>query len=237
MIHFYGDKDDLIYAVQTFQPLSDEDDKKLQWLFGWKEKLDQESVQGYFTGPRATTITPWSTNAVEIAANMEINGINRIEEFRSCTQDSDYDQMLLQKYDRLDQSLYDVDIEAEGVQEIDDIALYNAQEGLALSDDEIDYLNHLSEKLERKLTDSEVFGFSQVNSEHCRHKIFNGKFVIDGEEMESSLFQLIKKTSKENPNEIVSAYSDNVAFVQGTYHPAICTCQPRQGRFLREQKF
>ncbi len=67
----------------------------------------------------------------------------------------------------------------------------------------------------RPLTDSEVYGFAQVNSEHCRHKIFNGTFVIDGKEMESSLFQMIKKTSKENPNKIVSAYKDNCSFVQG----------------------
>ncbi|MFN7329053.1 MAG: phosphoribosylformylglycinamidine synthase, partial [Bacteroidota bacterium] len=86
---------------------------------------------------------------------------------------------------------------------------------LALSEEEITYLNEVSWKLGRKLTDSEVFGFSQVNSEHCRHKIFNGTFVIDGVEKEMTLFQLIKKTSKENPNQIVSAYKDNVAFIKG----------------------
>src|SRR5690606_38027739 len=63
--------------------------------------------------------------------------------------------------------------------------------------------------------DSEVFGFSQVNSEHCRHKIFNGTFIIDGVEKENSLFQLIKKTSIKHPNHIVSAYKDNVAFISG----------------------
>ena len=67
----------------------------------------------------------------------------------------------------------------------------------------------------RKLTDSEVFGFAQINSEHCRHKIFGGTFIIDGVEMESSLFQMIKKTTQENPNKIISAYKDNVAFAEG----------------------
>ncbi|WP_405368226.1 phosphoribosylformylglycinamidine synthase [Nonlabens sp. Asnod2-A12] len=215
MIHFYGNPSKSVYAVQTQAPISAEDDLKLQWLFADAPKLDASTLSGHFTGPRATTITPWSTNAVEITQNMEIKGILRIEEFHKCEEDSSYDKMLLQKFDGLDQSQYDVNVQAQGVLEIDDIAAYNMQEGLSLSDDEIDYLIALSEKLDRKLTDSEVFGFSQVNSEHCRHKIFNGTFIIDGEEMPTSLFKLIKETSKQNPNDIVSAYSDNVAFVEG----------------------
>ena len=99
--------------------------------------------------------------------------------------------------------------------EIADIAAFNTQEGLALSTQEIEYLEGVAVKIGRKLTDSEVFGFSQVNTEHCRHKIFNGTFVIDGVEKPTSLFKLIKKTSKENPNDIVSAYKDNVAFIKG----------------------
>ena len=215
MIHFYGNPSQSLYAVQTQAPISKEDDQKLQWLFAQAPKLETDAVTGFFRGPRATTITPWSTNAVEITQNMEIKGILRIEEFHACTEDSEYDQMLLQKFNGLDQSQFDINVNAEGVLEIEDIAAYNMQEGLSLSDDEIDYLIQLSEKLDRKLTDSEVFGFSQVNSEHCRHKIFNGTFIIDGEEMPTSLFKLIKETSKKWPNGIVSAYSDNVAFVEG----------------------
>ncbi len=215
MIHFYGNPSQSIYAVQTTSDLSPEDDEKLQWLFANAPKLDQQSIHGFFTGPRATTITPWSTNAVEITQNMEIKGILRIEEFHACVENASYDKMLLQQFNGLNQSQFDIDIEAAGILEIDDIAAYNMQEGLSLSDDEIDYLIALSEKLDRKLTDSEVFGFSQVNSEHCRHKIFNGTFIIDGEEMPTSLFKLIKETSKQHPNGIVSAYSDNVAFVEG----------------------
>jgi len=215
MIHFYGNPSKSVYAVQTQASISPEDDLKLQWLFADAPKLDADSISGFFTGPRATTITPWSTNAVEITQNMEIKGILRIEEFHKCDEDSQYDKMLLQKFNGLNQSQYDVNVIAEGVLEIEDIAAYNMQEGLSLSDDEIDYLIALSEKLDRKLTDSEVFGFSQVNSEHCRHKIFNGTFIIDGEEMPTSLFKLIKETSKQFPNGIVSAYSDNVAFVEG----------------------
>ncbi len=215
MIHFYGNPTEKVYAVQATIDLSQEDHAKLQWLFAQADKIEADTVNGYFTGPRATTITPWSTNAVEITQNMEIKGITRIEEFVACSQDSTYDKMLLQKFEKLDQNQFDIKVEAEGIIEVDDIAAYNMQEGLALSDDEIDYLVQLSEKLDRKLTDSEVFGFSQVNSEHCRHKIFNGTFIIDGEEKPTSLFKLIKETSKQNPNEIVSAYSDNVAFING----------------------
>jgi len=78
--------------------------------------------------------------------------------------------------------------------EITNIEEYNKTEGLALSDEEVKYLEELSRKIDRKLTDSEVFGFSQVNSEHCRHKIFNGTFIINDIEKEDSLFQMIKKT-------------------------------------------
>src|SRR3569832_1707447 len=98
---------------------------------------------------------------------------------------------------------------------MENIAAYNEKEGLALSKEEIAYLDNVSKELGRKLTDSEIFGFSQVNSEHCRLKIFNGTFIIDGKEKESTLFQLIKKTSKEHPNFLVSAYKDNVAFIKG----------------------
>ncbi len=161
-------------------------------------------------------ITPWSTNAVEITQNMGIEGIIRIEEFRSVDSDfSDYDPMILQKFEGLHQETFKINIQPDPIFEIDDIAVYNLKEGLALSEDEVAYLNELSNRIGRKLTDSEVFGFSQVNSEHCRHKIFNGTFVIDGEEKPTSLFKMIKETSKQHPNDIVSAYKDNVAFIKG----------------------
>src|SRR5690606_13436117 len=99
--------------------------------------------------------------------------------------------------------------------EINDIAAYSKANGLALSQEEVDYLDNVSKQLERPLTDSEIFGFSQVNSEHCRHKIFNGTFIIDGVEKPQTLFQLIKETAKAHPNRIASAYKDNVAFVAG----------------------
>ncbi|WNM18829.1 phosphoribosylformylglycinamidine synthase [Flavobacterium capsici] len=216
MIHFFGNESATVFAVQTQNELSAETISKLNWLFGNANKIEKSVLTDFFVGPRATMITPWSTNAVEITQNMGIEGIIRIEEFYNVSEDfADFDPMLSQKYSELNQEIFTINIQPEPILEIDDIAAYNQQEGLALSEEEVEYLNNLSKKLNRKLTDSEVFGFSQVNSEHCRHKIFNGTFVIDGVEQETSLFKMIKKTSAENPNDIVSAYKDNVAFIKG----------------------
>ena len=216
MIHFFGDVTKTVFAVQTKQELSQEDINKLIWLFGNQPKINRASLDAFFVGPRAAMITPWSTNATEITQNMGIQGIIRIEEFMAVKGDfTTFDPMLSQKFNGLTQNIFKIDVEPESIMEVADIAAYNVQEGLALSEEEVDYLNQLSKKIGRKLTDSEVFGFSQVNSEHCRHKIFNGTFVIDGVEKPTSLFKLIKKTSQENPNDIVSAYKDNVAFVKG----------------------
>ena len=146
---------------------------------------------------------------------MGLKGISRIEEYLPATSQTDCDPMLQRMYDRLDQRLFTTARQPEPIVYIDDIADYNRREGLALSDEEVRYLNDLSHRLGRKLTDSEVFGFSQVNSEHCRHKIFGGKFVIDGVEQPHSLFAMIKRTSSVNPNGLVSAYKDNVAFNAG----------------------
>ena len=216
MIHFFGDLNTKVFAVQTTSEISKQSNQKLQWLFGNTSQIEQSAIADFFIGPRAAMITPWSTNAVEITQNMGIKGVIRIEEFIPATEIvGDFDPMLLQKFPALNQEIFDVSATPEAIKDIHDIAAYNQTEGLALNKEEIAYLDALAIKLDRKLTDSEVFGFSQANSEHCRHKIFNGTFIIDGHKMPSSLFKLIKKTSKENPNEIVSAYKDNVAFVNG----------------------
>ena len=216
MIHFFGNANSKVFAVQTAEELSREDIAKLTWLFGNQSKINAASLDAFFVGPRAAMITPWSTNAVEITQNMGISGIIRIEEFKAVSIDfKDYDPMLSQKYNGLNQDIYTINIQPEPIRNIEDIAAYNENEGLALSNEEIDYLNGLSKKLGRLLTDSEVYGFAQINSEHCRHKIFNGIFVIDGKEKPMSLFKMIRETSNKNPNDIVSAYKDNVAFIKG----------------------
>ena len=216
MIKFFSSGEDKIFAVGFNGEVADADVPKLEWLFSGAKLLTEDALTGVFVGPRKEMITPWSTNAVEITQNMGVGGIFRIEEFFSFAIDNPtFDPMLQVKYTVLGQELFTIDKEPEKVIYIDDVSAYNQKEGLALSNEEIDYLDGVAVQLNRKLTDSEIFGFSQVNSEHCRHKIFNGQFIIDGKEMPSSLFKLIKKTTADNPNRVVSAYKDNVAFVEG----------------------
>ena len=215
MIQFFHLPAGTVYAVEVDHALTEDERAPLSWLFGQAAAVDSPEIEGRFVGPRREMITPWSTNAVEITQNMGLKGISRIEEYLPATDQADCDPMLQRLYDRLDQRLFTTDRQPEPIVYIDDIADYNRREGLALSDDEVRYLNDLSHRLGRKLTDSEVFGFSQVNSEHCRHKIFGGKFVIDGVEQPHSLFAMIKRTSSVNPNGLVSAYKDNVAFNAG----------------------
>jgi len=224
MIYFFKQKQTL-FAVSSPSEIDAQNIEKLKWLFGNAERLDQSTIKGSFIGPRKEMVSPWSTNAVEITQNMGIKKIQRIEEFFVVNGDEPvYDPMIQQHYKILDEDLFKINMQPEPIKEIEDIQSYNETEGLALSEDEVNYLSELAKKLGRKLTDSEIFGFSQVNSEHCRHKIFNGTFVIDGKEKPSSLFKMIKKTSTENPNTIVSAYKDNVAFIEG---PVISQFAPK----------
>ena len=216
MILFFRTKANKIYSVGLAQPLQDSDIQKLKWLFGNAEPLPGKSLKGSFIGPRKEMITPWSTNAVEITQTMGIKGIQRIEEFQEVdSAHTQHDRMLELLYNGLDQEIFTIHHKPEPIAEVHDIADYSKKEGLALNTEEIEYLENVSKQLGRKLTDSEVFGFSQVNSEHCRHKIFNGTFIIDGIKKELTLFQLIKETAKKNPNFLVSAYKDNVAFIRG----------------------
>jgi phosphoribosylformylglycinamidine synthase len=216
MIHFFGNVNSKIFAVQTTKELSTETIAKLTWLFGNQPKIEQASLDAFFVGPRAAMITPWSTNAVEITQNMGISDIIRIEEFHAVLEEfNGFDPMISEKFKGLNQESFTINIKPEPILNIEDISAYNKKEGLSLSDEEVSYLEGVSKKIGRPLTDSEVFGFSQVNSEHCRHKIFNGTFIIDGVEKPTSLFKLIRKTSETHPNTIVSAYKDNVAFIEG----------------------
>ena len=205
-----------LYVVESQEALDPTSLDRLIWLFGGAQPLAEHELKGHFVGTRRELVTPWSTNAVEIVRNMNIPGVKRIEEFTEvATADAAYDPMLQHRYEGLDQSVFVTDFSAAPIAEVTDIRAYNEAEGLALSEEEIVYLEELARRLGRPLTDSELFGFSQVNSEHCRHKIFGGTFVLDGEEQERSLFSMIKDTSAANPNHLVSAYKDNVAFIDG----------------------
>lgn len=216
MVHFYHSDQAIYFSVQSGSEITKTDHLKLSWLFGNAEHIHADEVEGFFIGPRKEMITPWSTNAVEITQNMGIKGISRIEQFvRVETDHPHFDPMLQRLYKGLDQKVFYIPDSPAPLKFIDDIQQFNVDEGLALSPDEVDYLMHVSRKTGRKLSDSEIYGFAQINSEHCRHKIFNGTFIIDGKTMKDSLFELIKRTSEVNPNSLVSAYKDNVAFIEG----------------------
>ena len=212
MILFFLTQNKSVIATEVDHQLNNDEVNKLCWLYGDATLLDATTVKGSFVGPRREMVTPWSTNAVEITQNMNIQGISRIEEFFP---GGDCDPMLQRQYNGLNQDIFTINIQPEPIKYVEDLEAYNEQEGLALSSEEIEYLHGIEKQNGRPLTDSEIFGFAQINSEHCRHKIFGGTFIIDGKEMESSLFQMIKKTTQENPNQILSAYKDNVAFAQG----------------------
>ena len=214
MILFFKTPQQSVIATEVGHQLNSQDIDKLCWLYGGATLCEAEQLEGRFVGPRREMVTPWSTNAVEITQNMSFSGISRIEEYFPIEGD-DYDPMLQRLYDGLDQDIFTINIQPEPIKHVENLEEYNEQEGLALSPEEIEYLHGLEKQNGRPLTDSEIFGFAQINSEHCRHKIFGGTFIIDGKEMESSLFAMIKKTTQENPNAILSAYKDNVAFAQG----------------------
>ena len=216
MILFFKNPQQSVIATQADHMLSENEVRELCWLYGGAELLTDSKLEGFFVGPRREMITPWSTNAVEIIQNMGLSGIQRIEEyFPVDSKDAEHDEMLQRMYNGLDQHIFTINLQPEPIKYVENLEEYNEQEGLALSKEEIEYLHKIEEQNGRPLTDSEIFGFAQINSEHCRHKIFGGTFIIDGKEMESSLFQMIKKTTQENPNKILSAYKDNVAFAQG----------------------
>ena len=184
MISYFQPDNQRIIAVDSKSELSEDTISKLSWLFG---------------------------NA-ELVENMGIKGIVRIEEFfRVASKDAPYDPMLQNRYKDLDQSVFAIDRKPEPLKYVDDIETYNQQEGLALSEEEMEYLKGISAKIGRKLTDSEVYGFAQVNSEHCRHKIFNGTFIIDGKKMPNTLFALIKKSLKIRINSWSCASSEETA--------------------------
>ncbi|MCR4808787.1 MAG: phosphoribosylformylglycinamidine synthase [Prevotella sp.] len=212
-IYFFKTPTQSVIATQADHQLSEDEVQKLCWLYGGATLIEAETLSGQFIGPRREMITPWSTNAVEITQNMAMKGIKRIEEYFPAS--DNFDPMLQRKYDGLNQDIFTVNIKPEPIKYVENLEEYNEQEGLALSPEEIEYLHGIEKQNGRPLTDSEIFGFAQINSEHCRHKIFGGTFIIDGKEQESSLFAMIKKTTQENPNKILSAYKDNVAFAQG----------------------
>ena len=208
----------------------------------------------FFVGPRRSTISPWSSKTEDIFKNVGIVGISRIERFygfkiSNLEPNSNLD--LSSVFDRMTQSIYPTteelaefffELDKRGLGEIDIIsggkkALEdaNTKYGFAISNDEIDYLLDFYNSINRNPTDAELMMFSQANSEHCRHKIFNTDWQVDGEEKEDSLFQLIKKTSKESPKNIISAYKDNAAIVEGVNTKRLSVNDDQAYEFIQEK--
>ena len=144
MISFFRNNNNQIYAVDSKNPICQNDIKKLVWLFGNSKFLKTKIIESTFIGPRKTMVTPWSTNAVEITKNMGIEFINRIELFNPAYEDDVFDYMISEKYLKLDQELFKISRNPEKRLNIDNITQYNLIEGLALNDDEIIYLESLS---------------------------------------------------------------------------------------------
>jgi len=214
MIVFFKNKDHYIYAAVTQTQLSKQALDKLHGLFQGYAYTTESFTHSYI-GPHPTMVSPWSTNVVEIIENIGIESISRVESLRP--QDETFDPLLEFHYETIGQHIFDQTQRPHDIQWIEatHIDTYQKSQNLNLDPSEVGHLKACALKWKRPLTDSEIFGFAQINSEHCRHKIFNGQFNIDGQAQNDSLFARIKHTSKLHPNRIVSAYTDNVAFVQG----------------------
>ena len=228
------------YFVATHTDLSKEDKTRLDGLLlsGDKPAKLARGARTIYVVPRPGTISPWSSKATDIANACDIGAVDRIERgicygLKFSGKASDDDVMALSHllFDRMTDAVFK---DVEGVEALfaehepapvgivplakqgrEALVVANTDLGLALSDQEVDYLVDCYGDLERDPTDAELMMFAQANSEHCRHKIFNASWVIDGEKQDQRLFGMIKSTTKKTPDGVLSAYSDNAAVFEG----------------------
>ena len=238
-----------VHFVATRGDLVEDELEVLRGLFHYGPSLPRQQAEGelFLVVPRPGTVSPWSSKATDIARNCELDKVERIERgiaytiaFRKPPSDQQRQQVAEALHDRMVESVFDaleqaqvlfehhqpqalqaVDVIAEGRQALERA---NTQLGLALAEDEIDYLCESFTDLARNPSDVELMMFAQANSEHCRHKIFNASWTIDGELQPHSLFQMIKNTYQCGGEQVLSAYSDNAAVVTG----------PEAGRFFAD---
>ena len=227
--------------IETASNLDDQTTARAFALLAAERHFDhQNNNGGFFVTPRKGTISPWSTKATDIFHNCALTAVARVERgihFRITTADglilsiTDLGLALLALHDRMTEAVYEVDDVADFFSHLAPAPLRtvplmaegpaafaraNIDWGLAMSPAEIDYLVKAYQKMERDPTDAELVMFSQVNSEHCRHKIFNADWIIDGQKSELSLFSMIRNTHKLNPAGTLSAYSDNCGVIPGS---------------------
>jgi phosphoribosylformylglycinamidine synthase len=207
-------------------------------LSGDKPGSFAKGARTIYVVPRPGTISPWSSKATDIALACDIEEVDRIERgicyglhFTGKVSNEDVRALGPLLFDRMTEALLENGADATALFELHApqalstvdlsgdgqaaLKTANTELGLALSDDEIDYLVDNYAKLERDPTDVELMMFAQANSEHCRHKIFNASWVIDGEAQDERLFGMIKSTTEASPEGVISAYSDNAAVIEG----------------------
>lgn len=229
-----------VYFVATHSKLSREHRSRLNALLlsGDKPAKLGRAARSLIVIPRPGTISPWSSKATDIAKACDIDAIDRIErgicyalKFSVKVDDADVMALSPMLFDRMTEAVIADGVQAKSLFEVrepapvvriplaangrDALLTANTELGLALSDDEIDYLVASYIDLDRDPTDAELMMFAQANSEHCRHKIFNASWVIDGDEQNKRLFDMIKSTTEKTPGGVISAYSDNSAVIEG----------------------
>ena len=229
-----------VHFADVSAPLSSDEQTKLQRLLKYGPSLAEHAPTGrlLLVTPRPGTISPWSSKATDIAHNCGLSQVLRLERglafYVQAPQltEAQWAQLGALLHDRMMETLFGnledasalfaqhqpapvqhVDILGEGRSALETA---NIKLGLALAQDEIDYLMEAFTSLGRNPTDIELYMFAQANSEHCRHKIFNADWIIDGETQPKSLFKMIKNTFEQTPDHVLSAYKDNAAVMEGS---------------------
>ncbi len=229
-----------VHFADVNDRLNEEELTRLQRLLKYGPNLSSHTPTGklLLVTPRPGTISPWSSKATDIAHNCDLGKINRLERGvayyveASTLTEAQWASVAAELHDRMMESVFtaeadaarlfehhqpapvqSVDLLGEGRQALIDA---NVRLGLALAEDEIDYLQDAFSRLGRNPNDIELYMFAQANSEHCRHKIFNADWVIDGKQQPKSLFKMIKNTFEKTPDYVLSAYKDNAAVMEGS---------------------
>ena len=229
-----------VHFADVNDRLNEEELTRLQRLLKYGPSLSSHTPSGklLLVTPRPGTISPWSSKATDIAHNCDLGKINRLERGvayyveASTLTEAQWASVAAELHDRMMETVFtaeadaarlfehhqpapvqSVDLLGEGRQALIDA---NVRLGLALAEDEIDYLQDAFSRLGRNPNDIELYMFAQANSEHCRHKIFNADWVIDGEQQPKSLFKMIKNTFEKTPDYVLSAYKDNAAVMEGS---------------------
>lgn len=253
-----------VHFVHASRELTADESDRLATLLSYgNDDKDVAADATFMVIPRLGTISPWASKATDIARNCGLDAIVRIE--RGTLYNIDFggripDSAVLAKvagvlHDRMTESVVDADIPAETLfKELPGkpmvtvdllkegrsaLAEANLSMGLAMSEDEIDYLTEAFTKARRNPTDVELMMFAQANSEHCRHKIFNAQWTIDGEAKEKTLFGMIRDTHKAHPDGTIVAYSDNAAIFEGAEVPRLYPRTPdgeNYGKVFTEEK-